>query len=309
MSEVCLVLGGAGFIGSNIARVLAGNGYSVRVFDRASSLPGYLQMENIELVQGDFLQFSEWDALLKDVDYIFHNLSTTIPSTSDRDPIFDVQTNVLANIRILTEVAKHNVKKLVFSSSGGTIYGPRHISPIAETSPTDPITSYAISKLSVEKYLYYFHYHTGLDYVSLRYSNVYGRGQDPKGMVGAVTIFLESMARGESITVFGDGNIVRDYIYIDDVLQANLAVLRMKMADHVYNVGTGIGTSVSQLIASITEVTGLEANVRRVAARDSDVRYNVLDVSRLKNEAGWEPEVTLKEGISRLWKDRGGSPV
>jgi UDP-glucose 4-epimerase len=225
MSNICLVLGGGGFIGSHIAEMLVRNGYTVRVFDRVNTLPCHLKPCKIELVQGDYCSFSDWGTVLKDVDYVFHTLSTTIPSTSDKDPIYDIQTNVIGTIGLLNEVIRHNIKKFIFSSSGGTIYGHKPV-PIAETSATDPICSYAISKLSVEKYLGYFNYHYGLNYVSLRYSNAYGIGQDPKGMVGAVTIFLELMMRGKPITVFGDGNIIRDYIYIDDVQRANLIMLR-----------------------------------------------------------------------------------
>jgi UDP-glucose 4-epimerase len=302
MSNVCLILGGAGFIGSHIADILLRNGYTVRIFDRVNTLPVHLPAGKIEVVQGDYLSFPDWGTVLQDVDYVFHTLSTTIPSTSDKDPIFDIQTNVIGNVRFINEVKKHNIKKFIFSSSGGTIYGHKP-APIAETSATDPICSYAISKLSVEKYLGYFNYHHGLDYVSLRYSNVYGIGQDPKGMLGAVTIFLELMMRGETITVFGDGNTIRDYIYIDDVTRANLLVLINKADNHIYNVGTGVGTSINELIKLISQVTGLKARINYVVARRTDVPANVLDISRITNDIGWAPDITLKEGISRLWKN------
>jgi UDP-glucose 4-epimerase len=303
MSNVCLVLGGAGFIGSHIADIMVRNGYAVRVFDRVNALPSYLQQGKIELVQGDYFDFPDWDPILKDVDYIFHTLSTTIPSTSDKDPGYDIQTNVIGNVRFLNEAVKHKIKKFIFSSSGGTIYGHKPV-PIAETSATDPICPYAISKLSIEKYLHYFNYHYGLDYVCLRYSNIYGMGQDPKSMLGAVTIFMELIMRGEPITVFGDGNIIRDYIHIDDVTRANLLILRNRTDNRIYNIGTGIGTSINELISLISQVTGLKARVNYVAARRTDVPSNVLDISRIKNDAGWVPEITLKEGIARLWKNR-----
>lgn len=302
MKKVCLILGGAGFIGSHIADILKKNGYVARVFDCVDKLPPLLEDKSAELVQGDFFNFTQWDTLLKDVDYVFHSLSTTIPSTSDSDPVYDIQTNVIGNVRFLNEAVKHNIRKFIFSSSGGTIYGRKPV-PIAETSSTDPICSYAISKLSLEKYLHYFNYHYGLDYVSLRYGNVYGPGQNPSGMLGAITVFLAKMLKGETITVFGDGNIIRDYIYIDDIQQANLLVLQNETPGHIYNVGTGIGTSINELIKMISQVTGLKAVVNRVPARKDDVPANVLDISLIKKDTGWEPGVTLKDGIARLWKD------
>ena len=266
MNGVCLILGGAGFIGSHIADILLKNGYSVRIFDRENKVPVYLEYSGAELVQGDYFSFSQWDSLLGDVSYVFHTLSTTIPSTSDIDPVYDIQTNVISNVRFLNEAVKHNVKKIVFSSSGGTIYGHKPV-PIAETSATDPICSYAISKLAVEKYLYYFNYHHGLDYVSLRYSNVYGLGQDTGGMLGAVNIFMALMMEGKPLTIFGDGNIIRDYIHIDDIQRANLLALQNKTPNHIYNVGTGVGTSINQLIELISQVTGFKPVINRVPAR------------------------------------------
>lgn len=302
MKETCLILGGAGFIGSHIAEILLKNGFTVRLFDRINRLPRHLLHERIQLIEGDFLNFSQWDSLLKDVDYIFHNLSTTIPSTSDNDPVFDIQTNVIGNVRFLHEVIKHKVKKIIFSSSGGTIYGNKPI-PITEKSPTDPICSYGISKLSMEKYLHYFFFHHNLDYVSLRYSNVYGPGQDPGGMLGAVTIFLSHMIQSKPVTIFGDGNIIRDYIYISDIQWANLLALKHTTPNHIYNVGTGIGTSINELIAMIVKITGLKAVINRVPARREDVSANVLDISLIKNDLGWRPKVTLQEGIAMLWSE------
>lgn len=295
-------MGGAGFIGSHIAEILVNNGYTVRVFDRNDRLPGHLAHDGIELVQGDYFNFSQWHSLLQDVDSVFHTLSTTIPSTSDKDPVYDIQTNVIGNVRFLNEAVKHKIRKIIFSSSGGTIYGRKSV-PISETSATDPICSYAISKLSVEKYLYYFNFHHGLDYVSLRYSNVYGLGQDPGGMLGAVTIFLSLMMQGKPVTIFGDGSIIRDYIHISDIQRANLLSLMHSTPNHIYNVGTGIGTSINELVNLISQITGLKAKIDRMPVRRDDVPANVLDFSLIKKDLGWEPVVTLKEGIAMLWKD------
>jgi len=302
MSQTCLVIGGAGFIGSHIAYALLENGYRVKIFDQLCNMANPFPIHKVEIIQGDYYNCKEWELILKNVDFIFHNISTTIPFTSNQDLIYDIETNVLGNIRFLNEVIKHPIKKFVFSSSGGTIYGNPKVLPIAESAPNNPISSYAITKLIIEKYLNYYNYHYGLDYASLRYSNVYGIGQNPKGMLGAITVFLTSLVKGEPITVFGDGNTIRDYVYIDDIVRANLLVAEGKASEHIFNVGTGVGVSINELIGSIEQVTGIKCKVNYAMARECDVIANILDRSLIKNEFGWEPKTTLKEGIYILWK-------
>lgn len=297
----CLVLGGVGFIGSHIAELLVKNGYYVRIFDKATVETGHNSLRNIEYIKGDFFTFSDWGNVLRGVDYVFHNICTTIPKTSDENPIFDIETNVVGNVRFLREIADGKIRKLVFSSSGGTIYGEPGTIPIPETHPTNPITSYGISKLSVEKYLHYFNHHCGLDSVSLRYANAYGPGQNPRGMVGAVAIFLRLLMEGKPVTVFGDGSVVRDYVYIDDIARANLYAIQKETSSKVFNVGTGKGTSLNELIQMISEVTGRKMVVNYASERSGDVSANVLDISLIRQELNWEPEIDLREGIARVW--------
>jgi UDP-glucose 4-epimerase len=299
--NTCLVLGGSGFIGTYIADLLLKSGYNVKIFDKISRPSGSEFEDRITHVSGDFNSFTQWSEVLENVDYVFHNICTTIPNTSNENPIYDIQTNVISNVRLLQEVVKSKVKKIIFSSSGGTIYGNSREVPISEAHPTDPISSYAISKLAVEKYLYFFNFHYGLDYVCLRYSNIYGEGQNPHGMLGAITIFLEKVKNDEPVKVFGDGNIVRDYVHIKDAARANLNAIESNTEHKIFNIATGTGTSINQLIDIITEVTRKKVRVRYLEKRTSDVDSNVLDISLAKKELNWVPEIKLRNGISQLW--------
>jgi UDP-glucose 4-epimerase len=256
MNKTCLVLGGAGFIGSHIAQTLVDNDYSVRIFDRSDVRLSHKLRSRIEFIKGNLFEFNNWPSVLKDVDYIFHNIHSTIPSTSNDNPIYDVETNVIGNLRFLLQLRDYPIKKIIYSSSGGSVYGQPAIVPIPETHPTDPISSYAITKLAIEKYLHYFKYHYGIDFVSLRYSNVYGIGQDPLGSLGAVTIFLKQIKENKAINIFGNGSVIRDYVYIDDASRANLNAIQKELKSNIYNVGTGVGTSIKELLKLIKEVTG-----------------------------------------------------
>lgn len=301
MKNKCLVLGGAGFIGSHIAQMLVDNDYDVRIFDLSKSRLSNNLMSKVDFVEGDFFKFDNWRNVLKDIDYVFHNIHSTIPGTSNNNPVFDVETNVIGNLRFFQQLKDYPVKKIIYSSSGGTIYGQPQILPIPETHPNTPISSYAITKLTIEKYLYYFKYHSDLDFVSLRYSNVYGPGQDPHGLLGAVTIFLNQISENQPVNVFGDGSIIRDYIYIDDAVRANLFSVEKETKSNVYNVGTGIGVSITELIQMIKEVTGKNITITHFEKRKGDVDTNVLDISRIKEEIGWRPTIDLREGIARIW--------
>ena len=294
----CLVLGGKGFIGSHIVNALFTEGFNVKVFDKSmdKKFP-----EKVECIHGDFFNFKEWESVLKDVDFIFHNICTTIPKSSNEDIIYDIETNVIGNVRFLQEVVKSETEKFIFSSSGGTIYGEPLVLPIPESHPTNPISSYGISKLAFEKYLNFFNNEYGLDFISLRYSNVFGEGQNPKGMVGAVIIFLELLREKKPITIYGNGNSVRDFIYIDDVIKANLLTARKKSKHKIFNVGTGIGTSVETLIETIFRITHKQTEVFFTGMRSGDVSTNILDISLIRREFDWDPKVNLEDGILRIW--------
>ena len=300
----CLVLGGRGFIGSHLIDSLLSLGAKVRCFDRphVSQLGhSHQNNSNFELFEGDFSSESDIAAALEGCKYVYHMISTTLPKSSNADMAFDVETNLIGTVRLLTHAARLDVAKVVFVSSGGTVYGVPRTVPIVETHPTDPVCSYGITKLAIEKYLRLFHELHGLDYTVLRLSNPYGERQRVHASQGAVAVFLGKVLRGEPIEIWGDGSIVRDYIYISDVVDA-LVLARQPTSDRLFNIGAGQGLSLNEMLAHIEKVTGRPATRRYLPGRPFDVPASVLCVSRAREGLGWEPNISFEAGL-RLFSD------
>lgn len=300
----CLILGGNGFIGSHLAAGLVNKGYDVRVFD---SFPtGMMNLETIkgkiEIIKGDFLNQADLAKALKGMDYVFHYIGTTVPATAIKDPIYDVQTNVIGTVRLLQLAVASKAKRVVFPSSGGTVYGEPASLPVHETHALNPMDPYGISKLAIEKYLNYFNRAHGLDYLILRYSNPYGERQSPHSQQGVIPVFLNRIKTGERPIIYGDGSMERDYIYVGDATEATIAALEKKTAHKIFNVGSGEGTSLNQLIELMSFVVGKK--IEPVYAEDTITRVQkiVLDVSRIRDEVGWKPSTSLQEGIKRTWR-------
>lgn len=299
-----LVIGGNGFIGTNLVDGLLSKGHAVRVFDR---YPSRFREPNpdVEYVVGDLGNHGEVADVVQGVDFVFHLAYTSLPHTSNEDPVYDIRSNVVDTVQMLQQCSAAAVRKVIFVSSGGTVYGIPQTTPIKEDDATDPICSYGITKLAIEKYLHLFHRLHGLDYVVARISNPYGEQQNPDAKQGAVTVFLGNLKRGTPITIWGDGEVVRDYIYIGDAVDA-----LVKSADYqpgpeqhrVFNIGAGRGYSLNQLITAMRGVVGKEIDVRYTPGRVEDVPSNVLDISRATAELGWTPQVTLEDGLSRTWE-------
>ena len=298
-----LVIGGNGFIGTHLVSALQKEGVSVRVFDRYPSK--FVEpSEAVEYVTGDLGNHGALDEIVRGVDWVFHLAYTTLPKTSNDDPVYDVRSNLIDTIQLLQECTKSGVRKVVFVSSGGTVYGVPKAVPIKETHPTDPYCSYGITKLAIEKYLHVFYHLSGLDYVVLRVSNPYGEGQNPNGKQGAIGVFLGRIVKGEAIHIWGDGEVVRDYIHIDDVVSALLAAAEYSAEDdepRIFNIGSGQGQSLNELIAEIRAIVETEVKVEYTPARALDVPVNVLDVSLAKQKLKWQPSVGMKVGLARAW--------
>ena len=300
----CIVFGGSGFIGSHLAEGLVRKGYNVTVFDNFKS--GTMNLENIineiEIIQGDFFNESEVNNALKDVDYVFHYISTTTPATAIKDPIYEIESNIIGSVKLFQNSIENNVKKIIYPSSGGTIYGNKTINLSRESDPINPVNPYAISKLTIEKYLYYFNYLYGLDYTILRYSNPYGERQNPFGKQGVIPIFLNKIKYGEKPVIYGDGSMIRDYIYIKDLIDATLAVFEKETSEKIFNVGSGMGTSLNELIDIISEVTGKKIIPTYVEDCSTYVPKIILDISKIQNEVGWEQSTQLRAGIEKTWE-------
>lgn len=300
----CLVLGGAGFIGSHLVDELVCRGHFVRVFDLPNIATQNLQrsIHSIELVNGDFENISDVLPLLKDIEVVVHLVSTTLPGTSNANPGYDIETNVVGTIRLLEEAAKVGVRKIVFPSSGGTVYGIPLALPISEDHPTNPICSHGIGKLAIEKYLALYQHLYGLDYTVLRFGNPYGPRQRIRSVQGAIAVFLGKVLHDEPITVWGDGTAARDYFYVSDLISACVRVIENETPSKVFNIGSGESTSLAKILSIIRDVTGKEPQVLYTPSRKLDVPVNCLDTNRANTELGWSPQVPLREGIARTWK-------
>lgn len=294
-----LVLGGSGFLGSYVVDALWDASFDVFSFDR---YPERFREKNekINFYQADFGNRGELELILKGgVDFVFHLVSSTIPQSSNDDPIFDVQSNVIESIALLEMCVKFAVKKVVFISSGGTVYGIPEKMPVAECHSTQPLCSYGITKLAIEKYLHLFYVLHGLRYSVLRLSNPYGPRQDPRGKQGAVSVFMNKILKDEEITVWGDGSIVRDYIHASDFARACIDVVSNDR-NGIYNVGAGTGTSLNGLISLLEQVTAKKARVRYLDGRGFDVPTLYLDCSRIQQEYGWTPNVDFMTGLGQM---------
>jgi UDP-glucose 4-epimerase len=295
-----LVLGGNGFIGTHLVDGLLEKSYSVRIYDKS---PNRFRATppNAEYVEGDLGNHDLIRAAVEGMEGVFHLVGTTIPKTSNDDPIYDVRSNLIDTLQFLEACVEAGVRKVIFASSGGTVYGLPQTVPITEDHPTNPITSYGIVKLAIEKYLGLFHYLHGLDYAVLRISNPYGPYQDPGKQQGAVPVFLHRLHTGQPVTIWGNGNVVRDYLYVADLVDALVLAAEVETRQKVLNVGSSRGTSLNELVAIIARVTGERPVVEYMPGRALDVPANVLDVARVRDELGWSPTTDLAEGIDRTW--------
>ena len=300
----CLILGGNGFLGSHLAEGLVEKGYDVRVFDSVRTGMSNLEPARgrVEFMEGDF--FSEAGVLqaLKGMDCVFHYISTTVPATAVKDPVYDIQTNIAGTVRLLQLAVDSNVERVIFPSSGGTIYGEPVGLPVHETHALNPVDPYGISKLAVERYLDHFNRAYGLDYLILRYANPYGERQSPHGQQGVIPVFLNRIKMGDRPVIYGDGSMERDYIYVGDAIEATIAALEKTTSHRVFNVGSGVGTSLNHLLEIMSTVTGMR--IEPVYADDTAVRVQkiVLDTSLIRDEIGWKPHTALREGIERTWR-------
>ncbi|MBI3091900.1 MAG: NAD-dependent epimerase/dehydratase family protein [Candidatus Tectomicrobia bacterium] len=302
--ETCLILGGCGFMGSHLAEALLAAGYRVRLFDRQhvdTANVAHLLAE-VELYEGDFTNVAEVSAAVQGVTCIFHLISTTLPSTSNDNPAYDLESNVVSTLHLLDAAVQAGVRKIVFSSSGGTIYGVPTEVPIPESAPTNPFCAYGISKLMIEKYLVLYRHLHGLDFCSLRIANPYGERQNPNAAQGAVTVFLARAWSREPIIIWGDGSVTRDYLYVGDVIEAFVKALHSPSPQRIFNVGSGRGVSLRELLRLVQVVTGVDLDVRHTAARKLDVPVSILDTRLIGRELNWTPRVSLEEGMAMTWE-------
>jgi UDP-glucose 4-epimerase len=290
-----IVTGGAGFIGSHVAEALLARGDDVLVLDDLSRGKRENVPEGARLEVADIREpLDDWFA---GAEACFHLAAQADVRVSVERPDFDADVNVLGTIRVL-EAARKNGTQVVFSSTGGAIYGECE-EPAPEEAERRPLSPYGVSKLAGEEYLAGYNRLYGTRHVSLRYGNVYGPRQDPHGEAGVVAIFLSRLAAGETARIFGDGGQTRDYVYAGDVARATLSAAGRNGG--VFNVGTGIETSVNELYGLCRLVAGSEAEAEYAEARLGELQRSVLDVIRAERELDWRPEVSLEDGLRLTW--------
>ena len=295
------LFGGGGFIGSAIADRLLLEGHSLRIFERPRVEPyrKFLNTEDVTWLTGDLMNTHDVGAAVDGVEVVVHLVSTTLPKSSNDDPIYDVQSNLVATLQLLNLMVAKGVKKIVFISSGGTVYGNPCYLPIDEKHPTEPLVSYGITKLAIEKYLLMYQRMHGIKAVILRVSNPFGDRQRIETAQGAVAAFLSKALRSMPIEIWGDGSVQRDYLYIGDVADAFARAVTYDGSHSVFNISSGKGTSLNEVIRLIEQVTGASVEREYQPGRAFDVPVSVLDNALANCELGWAPKVSLDDGITR----------
>ncbi|WP_081818671.1 NAD-dependent epimerase/dehydratase family protein [Pseudomonas sp. PH1b] len=294
INQRCLVMGGGGFIGTNLCRALRGRVRRLKSFSKHPT-----NIEGCELIQGDFLNTADIIRAVEDVDIVFHLISTSTPASSNADPILDAQQNILQTLQLLDACCSAQVKRIIFISSGGTVYGDAKVIPTPENYPEHPICAYGVSKLAIEKYLHLYERLHGIVAINLRVSNPYGPYQYAQKKQGVIGAFISKFLASQPIEIWGDGSVVRDYVYIEDVVEAMINASVYNGGFRTFNIGSGIGTSLRSIINVISEHTNQELNIVYKDSRTIDVSRSVVDCSLAQRELRWSANHDLKSGIGK----------
>ncbi len=307
-----LITGGAGFIGSHVADALLGGGHEVHVLDDLSS--GRRENVPAEAVfhESD-IRSAEAAALFEreHFEVLIHHAAQMDVRRSVADPAFDVDVNVRGFLNLMEAGRENGLRKVVFASTGGAIYGEPEYAPQDEKHPLRPLSPYGITKLTTEKYLYFYRAQYGIDFTALRYANVYGPRQNPHGEAGVVAIFTQLLLSGGQPKIYGDGEQTRDYVYVGDVVRANLAALAYDGPTEVFNVGTARETSVNELFHTLRGITEAGAEEQHAPGKPGEQRRSVLSYDHSADALGWAPQVALDEGLRRTveWFARARAAV
>ncbi len=292
-----LVTGGGGFIGSHVVDRLLALGHHVAVVDdlrsgRLNNLPAGVRLYTTDIASSSLEEvFSE-----ERPDFVCHYAGQISVQRSMQDPLVDAETNVKGSLNLLQNCVKYGVRKVVYTSSGGAIYGDPVYLPCDEAHPVQPLSHYGVSKYAVEKYLYVYRESFGLDYTTLRLGNVYGPRQDPLGEAGVVAIFSQAMLEGRPVAIFGTGEQERDFVHVSDVAQASVRALEAGSGG-AFNIGTGVGSSINRIYSLLKEITGYPMDAEYGPAKPGEVFKIYLDVAGARQGLGWEPDFSLEDGL------------
>lgn len=296
-----VIFGGGGFIGSAIVDKLLLGGYEVIVFERKGVKPyrKFSSTEKITWIQGDYLDKNDIEKAIVNADVIFHLISTTLPHSSNDNAAYDVETNVIGTLQLLDAMVSKNIHKIVFISSGGTVYGQPQYIPIDEKHPTEPLVSYGVTKLTIEKYLSIYEKKHGIVALSLRVANPYGERQRIDSAQGALTIFTHLALQNKIIEIWGDGSVTRDFLHVDDVADAFIKAISYSGEFRVFNISSGVGVSLNDIVGELSHILGRHILVSYKNARGFDVPVSILANDLAQSELGWEPKVDIKTGMLR----------
>lgn len=304
MKERCIIYGGAGFIGSHIAEDLLSKNMRVTIFDKLNASKKNVAhiLSEIDFVEGDFNNDVDINRSVKNKDYVVHLVSSTLPADSNLNPYYDVESNLVSSLHLFDRCAHHGVKKVIFISSGGTVYGNPLKLPIKEDHPTDPLNSYGIIKLTIEKYLSLSKNLRGLDYKILRFANPFGERQNPMLNQGLIAHLLYKIKHKQTIEIWGDGKTIRDYFYIKDGAKAIYRAMRDNSEKNLYNISSGTGYSINQILDKFRRVLKLKFKVKYLPSRKFDVKANILDNRLAARQLKWIPETPFNEGLKNTWR-------
>jgi len=299
-----LVTGGTGFIGSFVVEALLQDGHEVLVIANGRLLPAYLEMltNQITYYQGDFGETDILEKALPGCDAVIHLAWSTVPKQTKGATAFEFSSNIPGNINLIEKCIDFKVDKFIFISSGGTVYGIPDQIPLTELHGLNPISNYGLGKLTMEKLLHLYNYTHNIKYTILRVSNAYGERQNLYKNQGVIGVWLKNIVQKKKIEIWGDGSVVRDYVYVKDVAAAVLNALAQIKNTSIYNIGGGKGYSLNDIVAAINTGLNIGVEVEYKPSRNFDVPVNILDISKAQKEIGFKPTIGLAEGIIRTWK-------
>jgi len=302
MNKKCLVTGGAGFIASHLVDKLLEKGCDVAIIDNLSTG----KKENLN-PKADFYNFDIQDSEISGIfekvkpEIVFHYAAQIDVRKSVDDPAESAKTNILGSLNILENCKKYGVKKIIFASSGGAIYGEADVVPTPESYSPQPVSPYGIEKFVFEHYLYFYKKEYGLDYLILRFANIYGPRQNSKGEAGVIAIFCDKIMRKEKVVINGDGNQTRDFVFVEDVINANILGIE-KNKSGIFNVGTSKETNVNDIFHELNKVFGLKAQEIHGPQKAGEQKRSCLDFVKIKKELGWEPKYDIGSGLFKTQK-------
>jgi UDP-glucose 4-epimerase len=299
-----LVTGGAGFIGSHtVDALVATAAHDISIIDNLSAGKRERLNQGARFHQADIRDAGEVGRVIASErpEVIIHFAAQMDVRRSVADPAFDAQVNVVGFLNLIEAARQHGLRRVVFSSTGGAIYGEQDFFPADESHLCRPVSPYGVAKLATESYLYFYQAQYGIDYAAMRYANVYGPRQDPHGEAGVVAIFCGRLLENKPVIIFGDGEQTRDYVYVGDVVRANVAALTAAVTGPI-NIGTGIETSVNQLYGTLAAVANSDRPATYAPARPGEQSRSAIAAGRAERELGWRPQVPLEEGLRRTYE-------